>query len=61
MDKFTLQAEVREGRGKGPARRLRAAGMIPGVFYGAKFEPQRLAVSPKSLSKFLAVNMAVTQ
>lgn len=54
MDKFTLQAEVREGRGKGPARRLRAAGKIPGVFYGAQVEPQRLAVSPKDLTKILS-------
>jgi large subunit ribosomal protein L25 len=35
MNEFELQAELREERGKGAARRLRRAGMIPAVLYGA--------------------------
>ncbi len=49
----TLQAEVREERGKGPARRLRAQGKLPAVFYGPGIEPTALTVSPKELEKAL--------
>ncbi|NNE17617.1 MAG: 50S ribosomal protein L25, partial [Myxococcales bacterium] len=48
-----LQAEVRAGRGKGPARRLRAEGKVPGVFYGPGVEPTPLTLSPKELTKAL--------
>src|SRR6185369_12089250 len=34
-DKFTIKAEKRESRGKNEARRMRAAGNIPVVIYGA--------------------------
>lgn len=54
MEKQTLQAEVREARGKGPARRLRAQGKIPAVFYGPGLEPTPLTVSPKELMKALS-------
>jgi len=53
METTTLQAEVRESRGKGPARRLRARGMIPGVFYGPGLEPTPLTLSPKEVIKAL--------
>jgi len=53
METTTLQAEVRESRGKGPARRLRAQGKIPGVFYGPGLEPTPLTLSPKELTKAL--------
>ena len=53
METTTLQAEVRDSRGKGPARRLRAQGKIPGVFYGPGVEPTPLTLSPKELSKAL--------
>jgi large subunit ribosomal protein L25 len=33
MGEFALEAETREATGKGPARRLRAAGRIPGTCY----------------------------
>lgn len=35
----TLEASLREERGKGPARRLRAAGKVPAVVYGGDAEP----------------------
>ncbi len=53
METTTLQAEVRDSRGKGPARRLRAQGKLPGVFYGAGVEPTPLTLSPKELTKAL--------
>lgn len=53
METTTLQAEVRETRGKGPARRLRAQGKVPGVFYGPGVEPTPLTLSPKELEKAL--------
>lgn len=53
METTTLQAEVRDSRGKGPARRLRAQGMVPGVFYGPGIEPTPLTLSPKELTKAL--------
>jgi large subunit ribosomal protein L25 len=53
METTTLQAEVRASRGKGPARRLRAEGKVPGVFYGPGVEPTPLTLSPKELTKAL--------
>ncbi len=53
METTTLQAEVREERGKGPARRLRVQGKIPGVFYGPGVEPTPLTLSPKELERAL--------
>ena len=53
METTTLQAEVRETRGKGPARRLRARGKLPGVFYGPGVPPTPLTLSPKELEKAL--------
>ena len=35
MNEYELRAELREGGGKGAARRLRRDGMIPAVIYGA--------------------------
>ncbi|MGB5812885.1 MAG: 50S ribosomal protein L25 [Polyangiales bacterium] len=53
METTTLQAEVRESRGKGPARRLRAEGKLPGVFYGPGLPPTPLTLSPSELEKAL--------
>jgi len=54
----TLEAVVREGRGKNEANRLRAAGKIPAVVYGgqaAGVAPTgtSIAVDPKVLSRIL--------
>jgi large subunit ribosomal protein L25 len=49
-----LQAEKREGRGKNEARRLRAAGKIPGVLYGVeKGKAVEISVDPKILYRIL--------
>jgi len=53
METTTLQAEVRGSRGKGPARRLRAEGKIPGVFYGPGLQPTSLTLDPKELTQAL--------
>jgi large subunit ribosomal protein L25 len=50
----TLQAEKRETNGKNEARRLRAAGRIPAVVYGAeKGKATPISVDPKVLSRLL--------
>ena len=35
----TLKVERREGTGKGSARKIRAAGHVPGVVYGRGGDP----------------------
>jgi large subunit ribosomal protein L25 len=50
----TIQAEKRDTSGKNEARRLRAAGRIPAVVYGAdKNKATPIAVDPKVLSRIL--------
>lgn len=53
MEPKTLSAEVRETRGKGPARQLRMRGLIPAVYYGPGIETQKIQVSPTELAKAL--------
>ena len=54
----TLEASKRDTRGKNEARRLRAAGRIPGVVYGAKpgaktVDAVAVAVDPKEVLRIL--------
>lgn len=44
-----LVAEKREATGKGVARRLRAAGRVPAVLYGAGLESEALSIDAKDL------------
>ncbi len=44
-----LVGERREGTGKGVARKLRAAGRVPGILYGRGVEPIPLSVDAKDL------------
>ena len=53
MEPFTLTTELRTETGNGPARRLRARGLIPAVFYGRATEAVKLAVAPKDLTSAL--------
>ena len=53
MTTNTLEASVRPSHGKGPCRRLRAAGQMPAVAYGDGMAATALAVSPKALGKLL--------
>jgi large subunit ribosomal protein L25 len=53
METFTLEGKVREGRGKGPARRTRLTGMVPAVLYGGRQDSVSLAVNAKQVAKIL--------
>lgn len=54
MESLKLATENRTETGKTAARRARAAGLIPGVFYGPSAKPLNLAVAPKVLSQALS-------
>ena len=49
-----LAAKSRTGKGKGPARRLRAEGLIPAVVYGQKRDPTHIAVDPAAIEQAIA-------
>ncbi len=51
MNRIVLSAEMRSLTGKGPARRLRAAGKAPAVFYGKKTDPMKLAIDIHEFKK----------
>lgn len=53
MEATVLKATPRSDRGKGVARRLRRADLIPGVVYGGKEEPIAISLSPKALKEVL--------
>lgn len=48
-----LQAEVREGTGKGVARKLRQSGRVPAVLYGHGSDAVSLSVDSKELYRLL--------
>ena len=48
-----LSIERREGVGKGVARKLRAAGRIPGVCYSAGQPPEAVSLDPRALDRIL--------
>jgi large subunit ribosomal protein L25 len=52
-DIVELPAQARERAGKGPARATRRAGQVPGVIYGAKKDPNMIAVEERLLNKLL--------
>jgi large subunit ribosomal protein L25 len=49
MTDNVVNAVQRDSRGKGPARRLRAKGLIPAVVYGGGASPAHVAVDPSLL------------
>ena len=53
MQRVELEVSVREARGKGPMRRLRAEGGVPAVVYGSGSEPMVLKVDAFSLNRVL--------
>ena len=53
MAEIVVNAKSRDERGKNAARRLRRAGLIPGVVYGGKGDTVAVAVDPKTLQKVL--------
>jgi len=54
MASASLSAELRTETGKGVARKLRAAGRVPGVVYGHGREPQSLSLNARDLDKLLS-------
>jgi large subunit ribosomal protein L25 len=48
-----LKAKSRTETGKGPVKRLRAAGVIPAVVYGARTKPLNIAIELTELDKAL--------
>src|SRR5215217_3027133 len=54
MATASLSAEMRSDIGKGVARKLRAAGRVPGVIYGHAREAQSLSVVARDLDKLLS-------
>jgi large subunit ribosomal protein L25 len=53
MEIGKLTVEHRTSTGKNEARRLRAAGKVPGVCYGKGTEPVLIALNPKELKRAL--------
>ncbi len=53
MAQFRLSARVRDTKGKGVARKLRAAQQIPAVFYGPGVEPLMLVLDYIEFQKLL--------
>ena len=51
---YVLHAEKREEQGKGASRRLRAAGKVPAIVYGAGQEPQMISLSHAMLLRYEA-------
>ena len=53
MDTMELNSEIRVQTGKGAARKLRSAGKLPAILYGAKTDPVMLAMDYRELKKTL--------
>ncbi len=53
MKLLSLNAEIREVVGKGPVKRLRKTGVVPGVVYGGGEEPVNLVFNGQDLKLFL--------
>ncbi|MBI3405664.1 MAG: 50S ribosomal protein L25 [Acidobacteria bacterium] len=53
MQQFTVEATLRETRGKNEAKRLRTTGHIPAILYGGKGESISLAVNTKQVATIL--------
>jgi large subunit ribosomal protein L25 len=53
MEAFIVEGQTREGRGKGPARRTRATGMVPATLYGGKKDAIALSVNAKQVARIL--------
>jgi large subunit ribosomal protein L25 len=48
-ERLTLEVQSREPGLKGPSRRVRVAGLVPGVIYGSGSAPRSISVEPKLL------------
>jgi large subunit ribosomal protein L25 len=53
MEKFEITVHTREPKGKGGARKLRAQGLIPAIFYGPKTASTAVAVNQRDIVRVL--------
>jgi large subunit ribosomal protein L25 len=53
VGEFALGVELRDGRGKGVARKLRASGRIPGICYRRNAESVAVSLDPKELDRLI--------
>ncbi len=53
MEAIELKASIRKESGKGPARRLRAEGLVPAVLYGSGAESTMLYINAAELIKII--------
>ncbi|MCB9729843.1 MAG: 50S ribosomal protein L25 [Deltaproteobacteria bacterium] len=53
MEHANIEASNRTATGKGPNRRLRAAGAVPAVVYGETEQPVSVSVVPKEMTRVL--------
>jgi large subunit ribosomal protein L25 len=53
MERFDLQSSVRDGSGKGVARKLREDGRLPAVLYGRREAPLGLSLSETAVRNIL--------
>lgn len=53
MEQIVIQAQRREQKGNGPARRLREQGLIPAVVYGQGYENMPVAVPARAIKDAL--------
>jgi len=51
-----LDVEIRSSKGKGAARKLRAAGRIPGTCYGSGRAPLSVSLDPRSLERLISTS-----
>ncbi len=51
MERFKLEVSLREATGKGAARKLRATGAVPAVFYGHGMETVPLQIDTRPLER----------
>jgi large subunit ribosomal protein L25 len=51
VGEISISVELRESRGKGPARRMRAAGRVPGVVYGQGKDAVAISLDPAQLER----------
>jgi large subunit ribosomal protein L25 len=58
VEENALSVQLRPGVGKGVARKLRRAGRIPAVCYGARQEAVPISLDPRALSRLLSKSHA---
>ncbi len=58
MSEVSLAVEARESRGKGAARKMRAAGRVPAVVYGGGKDPVAVSLDPSTLDRIIHTHHA---